>query len=201
MLANEIFPGVILYSNVIDSELNIINRLEKAIDNSNRRRRWQGGEVGYRNLSKSYRDCSNIKIQKNNAFYQTQYDQELDSIWQDIYSKQKPIVDEYCGKFGIQMNYWEAMNFIKYEPGQHFDEHSDHGYSYVCTVSLVTYLNDDYEGGELYFPKIGIRVKPKAGDMVVFPSTYLFSHVAEPVLSGTKYCIATMLDYDKSNKI
>ena len=98
------------------------------------------------------------------------------------------------------MNYWEAMNFIKYEPGQHFDEHSDHGYSYICTVSTITYLNDDYIGGELFFPKINIRIKPKAGSVIIFPSTYLFSHIAEPIISGTKYCIATMLDYNNNNK-
>ena len=201
MLINELFPGVALYHNVITPDLDIINRLEDTIKDSNLRRTWKSGEVGYRDLTRSYRDCLNIKIQKNNSFYKTDYDKKFDSIWDDVYGKQKPIVDNYCEKYGIQMNYWEAMNFIKYQPGQHFDEHSDHGYSYVCTVSLVTYLNDDYEGGELYFPKIGIKIKPEAGDMLVFPSTYLFSHKAEPVISGTKYCIATMLDYNKSNAI
>jgi predicted 2-oxoglutarate/Fe(II)-dependent dioxygenase YbiX len=94
------------------------------------------------------------------------------------------------------MDYWEAMNFIKYGPGQHFQEHADHGFSYIATVSLVAYPNDDYEGGELFFPKLNLSIKPKAGDLYIFPSTFLFSHRAMPVHSGTKYSIVTMLDYN-----
>jgi len=190
-----------IYSNVISNSLNIIDRLESAIDSSNRRRSWQNGEVGHKYLSKDYRNCLNIKIQKRDAVFKPKYEEELDSIWQDVYDLKKPIVDDYCKKFNIEMNYWEAMNFIKYGIGQHFDEHSDHGYSYICTVSTITYLNDNYRGGELYFPKINIRIKPEAGQVIIFPSTYLFSHIAEPVLEGTKYCIATMLDYNKNNKL
>ena len=94
------------------------------------------------------------------------------------------------------MNYWEVMNFIKYGPGQHFQEHADHGFSYSATVSWVGYPNSGYSGGGLYFPKLDIKIEPEAGDLYIFPSTYLFSHVALPVLEGTKYSIVTMLDYN-----
>jgi hypothetical protein len=76
------------------------------------------------------------------------------------------------------------------------EEHADHGWSYVSTVSLVAYPNDDYEGGELYFPKLNINIKPEKGDLYIFPSAYLFSHIAMPVRSGTKYSFVTMLDYN-----
>jgi prolyl 4-hydroxylase len=88
------------------------------------------------------------------------------------------------------------MNFIKYGPGQHFKEHADHGFSYSATVSLVAYPNDGYVGGGLTFPKLGISISPKAGDLYIFPSTYIFSHVAEPVTEGIKYSLVTMLDYN-----
>ena len=89
----------------------------------------------------------------------------------------------------------EAFNFIKYEPGHHFMEHHDHGYSYNCVVSLVAYINDDYEGGEIYFRLQNLEIKPEAGDLVIFPSNYMYPHQAKPVKSGTKYSIVTMLDY------
>ena len=57
------------------------------------------------------------------------------------------------------------------------------------------YLNDDYEGGELHFDKLGLTIKPKAGDLYLFPSSYVYSHAAMPVTSGTKYSVVTMLDY------
>ena len=63
-------------------------------------------------------------------------------------------------------------------------------------IASLFYFNDDYEGGELSFPKLNISVKPQAGDLFIFPSTYIYSHVAEPVLSGIKYSMVTMLDYN-----
>jgi predicted 2-oxoglutarate/Fe(II)-dependent dioxygenase YbiX len=76
-------------------------------------------------------------------------------------------------------------------------EHHDHGYSYNCTVSLVSYVNDDYEGGELYFRLQNLEVKPKAGDLYIFPSNYMYPHQAKMVKNGTKYSIVTMLDYSE----
>ena len=66
-----------------------------------------------------------------------------------------------------------------------------------CDLSCTVFLNDpdDYEGGELYFDKFNLKIKPKAGDLYLFPSSYLFSHAAMPVTDGIKYSIVTMLDY------
>jgi predicted 2-oxoglutarate/Fe(II)-dependent dioxygenase YbiX len=94
------------------------------------------------------------------------------------------------------MEYMEAINFVKYNPGQHFQVHADHGFSYICTVSSVMYLNDDYEGGELWFPNFDLKIKPDYGDIILFPSTYIYAHAALPVISGTKYSAVTMFDYN-----
>ena len=67
------------------------------------------------------------------------------------------------------------------------------GVKHGITANL--YINDDYEGGELFFDKFNLKIKPKAGDLYLFPSSYLFSHASLPVTSGTKYSIVTMLDY------
>lgn len=53
--------------------------------------------------------------------------------------------------------------------------------SHVCSLLL----NDDYEGGELVFPEQTGSVKPKAGDMVVFPGYYV-SHGVAPITKGTR---------------
>ena len=93
----------------------------------------------------------------------------------------------------------EAINFVRYGECQHFAVHTDHGFSYTCTVSSVIYLNDDYEGGELYFPYLNITLKPEAGDIVMFPSTYIYAHASMPVKSGIKYSAVTMFDYNDNN--
>ena len=58
------------------------------------------------------------------------------------------------------------------------------------TLSVLSSLNNDYEGGE--FVLFENEVVPlEAGDMLVFPSTFMYPHKVEPVTSGVRYsCIS-----------
>lgn len=190
----EVFPGIWVYKNVVKED--IIEKVENFIETNNDGYGWMEALVGYAQKIPQYRDCYDFKIQKIENPNNVQSRVDLNEIWQYAYDMQLPAVEDYCKHYNIEMNYWEAMNFVKYGPGQHFQEHADHGFSYIATVSLVSYPNANYEGGELYFPKLNLTIKPEAGDTVIFPSTYLFSHRAMPVKSGTKYSIVTMLDYN-----
>lgn len=203
---DKIGPGIYVYRNTVKKELDIINRLESVLGSvsgygelspEGKRYHWMPAYVGYQQLMPEYRDCVDFKFKKTDIQADTSEESlVLQSIWQDCYDAQKPAVDDYCKRFNImELRYWEAFNFIKYGPGQHFMEHHDHGFSYNCTVSLVTYLNDDYEGGGLKFRLQDITYKPQAGDTVIFPSNYMYPHQALKVESGTKYSLVTMLDY------
>lgn len=195
----ELFPGVWVYRDVIKKDLDVINRLN-AIGNSadkeaDSRYSWTFGFVGYSEKRPSYRDCEDIKIGEIiNPVNETQ--KLVADLWSDLKKAQDAAVQDYCTKYSVKMNYWEVMNCIRYGKGQHFQEHADHGFSYSATVSLVAYVNDDYAGGNLFFPKLGLDIKPRAGDLYIFPSTYLFSHRAMPVEDGMKFSIVTMLDYN-----
>lgn len=54
------------------------------------------------------------------------------------------------------------------------------------TLSVVLYLNNDFEGGETCFAW-GTKYKPSPGTAIVFPSSWPFVHSGSPVVSGTKY--------------
>jgi hypothetical protein len=200
--------GIVCYRGVIKKELDVINRLENTLGSvaeygemspEGKPYHWMPAYVGYKQLMPNYRDCNDFKFKKTDL--QQDFSEEslnLQSLWQDIYDVQVEAVNDYRRDYNIaDLKYWEAFNFIKYGPGQHFMEHHDHGFSYNCTVSLVAYVNDDYEGGELYFRLQDLKIKPKAGDLFIFPSNFMYPHQAMPVHSGTKYSIVTMLDYNK----
>lgn len=197
--------GIFVYRDVIKKDINVIDRLEEVLAPvgttpvHDKRYVWQPAYVGYKQLMPDYRDCVDFKFKKTDIEYDTGKDSlKLQSLWQDVYDAQAPAVEDYRAMFNIMpLRYWESFNFIKYGPGQHFQEHSDHGYSYNCTVSLVAYPNDDYEGGELYFRLQDLKVKPKAGDLYIFPSNFMYPHQAMQVHSGIKYSIVTMLDYSR----
>lgn len=48
------------------------------------------------------------------------------------------------------------------------------------------YLNDDFEGGELFFPERNLSIKPKAGQLVLFPGGNEYIHGVKPVTSGER---------------
>jgi hypothetical protein len=197
--SEQLFPGVWVYRDVFNKDINVIDRLNEigitADQEQHDRFKWTFGFVGYSTKMPEYRNCEDIKIGEIvNPLNKTE--QLVSELWKDLKASQSQPVLDYCTRYSLKMNYWEVMNCIKYGPGQHFQEHSDDGFSYRATVSLVAYPNDDYTGGGLKFPKLGLDIKPKAGDLYIFPSTFLFSHIALPVESGTKYSIVTMLDYN-----
>jgi predicted 2-oxoglutarate/Fe(II)-dependent dioxygenase YbiX len=61
------------------------------------------------------------------------------------------------------------------------------GYNYIVDYGSIIYLNDDYEGGELFFPKYNIHIKPEPGTLVFFPSTNMYAHGVTEVTDGVRY--------------
>jgi hypothetical protein len=192
--------GIYLYRDAIPRKLNIPERLEAALAKStNNLFKWSEALVGYNEKMPEYRDCVDLKMHPNHWQYLTPEVEDIKNCYEDVESNLRICIEHYESMYNMKMEYMEAINFVRYGEGQHFDVHSDHGFSYTCTVSSVMYLNDDYDGGELYFPFLGINLKPKAGDIVLFPSTYIYSHAALPVANGTKYSAVTMFDYNDKN--
>jgi hypothetical protein len=56
-------------------------------------------------------------------------------------------------------------------------------------IAGLFYINDDYEGGELYFPNQGIEFKPKKGAAYFFPGDMNYIHGIREVKSGIRYTV------------
>lgn len=98
-----------------------------------------------------------------------------------------------------------GYELLRYGTGQRFGVHCDQmagRHEGARVLSLLVYLNDDYEGGELWFPRQQVTIKPQAGDVVLFPSNFCYPHEAREVRSGRKYAVVTWLisDLPKPNK-
>jgi hypothetical protein len=61
-------------------------------------------------------------------------------------------------------------------------------------VSLL-YLNDDYEGGELYFPELDIEFKPKALSWITFNGGIENLHGVKEIKAGTRYTFVSFWDF------
>jgi predicted 2-oxoglutarate/Fe(II)-dependent dioxygenase YbiX len=58
-------------------------------------------------------------------------------------------------------------------------------------LSFVYFLNDDFDGGELFFPALDLVIQPEEGMLVCFPSDHNFIHGVHPVITGHRYTIVT----------
>lgn len=176
-----------------------INILESNLS-QNKKYNWSEAKVTNSDVAiKKARDCVDFKYKQENLGPRDETNAELIDLHQEIYEKLKVCIDDYAKYWGIDVVYYEAFNFVKYEgEGTHFNIHADHGPAYNCTVSAVIYINDDYEGGEIKFPRLDNYVHtPRVGDIAVFPSNYIYEHASLPMKSGTKYCVVIMTDINK----
>jgi hypothetical protein len=53
-------------------------------------------------------------------------------------------------------------------------------------ISSILYLSDDFCGGELEFPDLGITIEPCAGSAIYFTGTEEYMHRVNPVKSGSR---------------
>lgn len=87
---------------------------------------------------------------------------------------------------------------VRWLPGQRQQPHADkelhegegrgkpNDFPYYDIAGLF-YINDDYEGGELYFPNQEIQFKPKAGAAYFFPGDMNYIHGVTEIKSGIRY--------------
>lgn len=62
----------------------------------------------------------------------------------------------------------------------------------------ILYLNDDYEGGNLYFPDHDIDFKPKKLSFIVFPGGVENVHGVSEITEGTRYTMVSFWDYEEA---
>ena len=193
--------GINLYRNAFSKEDSerYIKTLESNLDGS-KKYKWSEAQVTNSDAPvKKARDCVDFRYKQENLGPRDEHNSEMLDLHEEIYQKLKFCVDDYAEYWGINVVYYEAFNFVKYEgEGKHFNIHADHGPAYNCTVSAVIYINEDYEGGEIKFPRLDDYVHtPQIGDILLCPSNYIYEHASLPMKSGVKYCVVVMTDINE----
>jgi len=100
--------------------------------------------------------------------------------------------DEFSKETGLEKGFLpEYFSIRKYNTGVYMGSHTDNHNEGPLkpTLSMVIYLNNDYEGGNIEFPNHSVSIKPEAGSLIIFPSVEPYLHDPKPTTSGTKYMI------------
>ena len=197
MHSEKLSEGIFRYHNAIGNPKSIINFLEMVkTDKSSPISNWEpwrtSGEDSY---IFGQQKKENVDVKKE---YSTEYSPCMSVL---SYVRESIVNASTSYKAENKINdigQLSPLSFSKYDVGAEMGSHTDsdprgeEGYKennaiYMPTISVVSYLNDDYAGGELYFKEFNLKVKPIAGSIVIFPSLPPYYHASLPLINGVKY--------------
>lgn len=178
----KIDSDIFLFKNIIDDEL-----IEKllSIPNANGR----------------------VELYSTNmkAFY------DINFLWK--FKIEKQILDDYLTINKIEhtinadylksmvMAKWKAMYILHYnkdnsvnsEKNVHFD---------LCGFTFIGCLNNNYDGGDLCFPRQNINYHLERGDVIVYPGGLTHPHYVSPITNGIRNVIVGQtMNFDQKNEI
>lgn len=135
---------------------------------------------------------------------------EIPKMIRNMMKRLKPIVENH---FDVKIQP-TSPTIVRWLPGQYQHPHADkelhegvdagkpNDFPHYDLASLF-YLNDDYDGGELYFPKQNIQLKPKPGAAYFFPGDMNYIHGVTEVKNGIRYTCPffwTILEHTGENQ-
>jgi hypothetical protein len=108
---------------------------------------------------------------------------------------QYALVRQIAAATGTDVRRGETLQILRYAPGQEYRPHLDAipGLANQRVLTVLVYLNNDYAGGEIDFPEIGLAVRGRTGDALMFANALpdgrpdpVTRHAGRPVTQGIK---------------
>lgn len=194
----ELGPCIVMYEDVFDGKDFLRHLIEEADDEHGFISWTQStvgdGEVDERRTSMG---CSINALSEAGEYSETLAPRMkiLIDEWGAMHSQLDDIVWGYRKSYDLKLHGDNGYQVLRYQEGQEYQAHHDHGPGNARVLSLVAFLNDGFEGGQLVFPTFDVTVQPKAGSAVLFPSNFPYQHIAKPVgADAAKYVIVTWFE-------
>ena len=109
-------------------------------------------------------------------------------------------------RYQVDELYCDSLMLCRWPVGKtmppHVDNQTTHHYSTPWrTHSAILYLNNCDSGGELYFTKFNLEIKPRFGLLVAFPSGAYFEHGVRSLRGGTRYTMPCWFTNDAARRM
>ncbi len=99
--------------------------------------------------------------------------------------------------------YADTLQLVRWHPGNHQAPHADceepdgrpNQFPWRAFASII-YLNDDFEGGQIHFPRLGLEPRIKPRMLAFFPSTSDYLHGVKEITAGTRYTHSCFYTFD-----
>jgi predicted 2-oxoglutarate/Fe(II)-dependent dioxygenase YbiX len=198
MNKEEIAPGIVVYSDVIPDSENLYKEIEEGMKAAGIS--WGEARVKEQDanhVNPNARDTSIIGVPYNGKIVELDTEDVAEAFNRNVsnlfFSHFDKLEKDYVSMFLTDTEWHDTYGVLKYGKGQQFTNHIDDCVAFHRRVSTVYYLNDNYTGGEINFPRFGVTYKPKANQMIVFPSTFVYNHSVSPVIEGERYAVVSWL--------
>jgi alkylated DNA repair dioxygenase AlkB len=187
----ELAPGIMLYKTGKESARTLKGLIQNAMF-----KQWEAAEVlvdGKPTVQYDARNCFNYFLtdKQNDCHPQDPIVRTKKSLELGI----DAIVEDYRGRYSITPLVSHHTVLLRYEPGNMFHNHYDAAPIYPRVVSVSMFLNDNFEGGELEFKEFNLKIKPEAGDVVVFCSGFPYMHQVHAVTKGIRYAAVKWYEF------
>jgi len=189
----ELAPGIMLYKTGKESARTIKGLIQNSMF-----KQWEAAEVlvdGKPTVQYDARNCYNyfLDYRQNNCHPQDPIVRAKKSLEVGI----DGIIEDYRGRYSITPLISHHTVLLRYEPGNMFHNHYDAAPAYPRIVSVSMFLNDNFDGGELEFKEFNIKIKPEAGDVVIFCSAFPYMHQVHPVTKGIRYAAVKWYEFSR----
>lgn len=215
----EIFDkNIYVYKNLITNPYKFVDILKYAEINPEKSQIF--GNWSKWSFFGTYMDCNRLNIEEQNILDKKRYKEEIfyrDQILDAFKISTSHFLKQH--NLSVQKNWIEmGPSFCRYNQdiynGNTKDDipltmeyHTDYRFAEFdapwpqFALTCTMYLNDDYEGGDVIFKLLGkdeIKIyKPKAGDVMVFPSGHpellsedgIYFHAVKTITKKDKYLI------------
>jgi len=101
----------------------------------------------------------------------------------------------------------DCVQLVRWKPGMSMPPHADranpgdarHDFPHRDFASIV-YINDGYEGGELYFPRLDMVVKPTLGMLLAFTGGWHHEHSVLTVAARDRLTMPAFYTFDATHR-
>jgi len=205
----EIYPKIMVYSDLLkdpDRLYKIMKKSEQDSDGKFYLRKWTDWSI-FGTYTQQKHDPKE-EFQSGDRYDEEKY------LSDSVYEAYQKAIDHYIDYYDIKLPETAELassSFSKYDY-QSVVEDNDMAMQYHTDfvisekdmpgqkflLTCTTYINDDYEGGAVEFYINGeiVTFKPKAGDILVFPSGDPYYHGVTAISKAPKFFIRNFMMYE-----
>ena len=189
-------PGMVYYKNAIKEPevlINVVESMQKELSMgiksvAQKWHEWNGANPNTEKFCLRHFIVEPKQTSENDPLYK-EICQVYEGIFGGIESAFKHYSEELYPMSSRNIKSTEGLlSILKYSDAGYLPLHQDQGVS-SRVLSTVGYLNDNYSGGEINFPYVGVTIKPEAGSVIFFPSNFVYVHEVQPMISGRRYAV------------